>query len=1157
MRPIPLMITAALLYFPTLLQAACVDQGDGSHLCSGDSENHGNTLNRVILDNASAPASILNETSDPYSVATISYTTSSAAAAAALTGNGSNSMVVNNIGSSIILDGSGRNFSAGGWSTDSAGLLYNDGVLAGYAAAISAGSGVGSLLVNNSGVANGVLYPDLFQVGLPSRLEAYGSFTAAILANNSLLTVNNKGFMGDIVSFAGATYIPPSVQDGNQYASDVIAGTTIIDNQLLNDMGSYMGNIYVVDRNPLLDAAKEQDPGLVIAYSPDDVGPRNSIISNTNNGSINNIYLGSGLHVVNNVGGTIYGSIYVDQRDSEIIDVAGGTASTLYKVHGERDFTFNYDPSMGGSLYGSVNINDVVGATNTINVEFASGHFMNTFIANGLGENHFNFTCNTPPIGLNLYPCTLAATIQGFSDMHLQGTSIAIAGNYAVSGDITLSAQFNYLYSISTLTANNVIVSPGAILSAEGNETSFNQGIGNIVGNLVNQGDVNVGDATLNVSGNVLMNPGSSFTLAVGPNNTGAILSGGVTTFSPDSTLNTLVKPGSYVMNGESHLVATNVNGLPVINSGTGFVQWVTDVSTGDLILTARVGVPDFFSDEVSQAGINAANALFSSPSRSTSSVNLFKQLQTLSGEDVVRAAERLRPEINDGAIRLVMNSNDRIFGVIDNRLLDTYLVNLPQDKIGNPDTSTSGGLWVQGFGDRGEQDKYQGVDGYNASSAGMAAGVDKEIDAAGNLRVGFAFGYARSNASNTGHTVNNRIDIDSYMVASYMSNNWDDWYLNAIVGVGRNVYNTRRQLLQHAANGSHDGWQLGARVSVGRPWLASKQLAFIPTASLDYQYIKESGYEEQGKTSVVANPYVNGVPEFALIDSPINLRVDGRDFNSVRVGLGGKMIYAIEQPEWSAELELRAMARHEFGDLAQDNWARFTSGGEGFHSPGIRPARDSLQFGGSLRVYGTDERDQITLQTSYDADIREKYFGQIVSLNLRYDFNQGARYTKLAAQRRADAAKEIPVQYVKASEAEIAAMQQAMQSAIDLGETQSPEDAKSQEAINAAVHRWAAALGNKNTDAYFSSYAAEFNAPGGITRQQWERKRLAEISKENSNIKISQLRIRPQGKEAIVLFLQTQTMQGHDEVVQKVVDFQERNGRWLIVREDTIALAE
>lgn len=1156
LRPIPWLVTLALLAPPALVQAACVDQMDGSHVCSGDSDNIGTSLGRVIMDNSAAPASLSNQSDDPYAVGNIAHSIASVEQTATVTANGSQAVTINNLGSNIILDGSARDFSPTAWSTDSAGLLYNNGVLAGYAAAIAAGSSMASLTVNNLPIANGVFYQDFFQIGLPARVEAYGSFTAAIYANNPTLTVDNRGMMSDIVSFAGASYSAPALQDGTQYASGITAGTTIINNSFLPDMGAYLGNIYVVDRNPLLDAAKEQDPSLVIAYSATDVGPRNSIINNDIN-SINNIYLGSGRHVINNNGGTIYGSIYVDQRDSEVIDVTGGVATTLYKVHGERDFTLNQDFRLGGSHYGTVNINDVAGANNTINILLSSGYFSNVFTANGLGNNHFNLHCSNLAIGLNLYPCTLAADIQGFSGITLSGTSISIAGNYTVSGDFTLAAAYNYLYGISTLTADNVIVSPGSILSPGGNETSINQEIGTIVGNLVNHGSVIVGDATLNVSGDVLMHSGSQLTVAVGPQVTGALLSGGTTTFAPGSQLNTLIRPGGFVMNGDSHLVANNINGLPNINSGTGFVQWQADTSSGDLILNALVGVPDFIKGEVSEAGRNAVEALFSSPSRTLSSVRLYQQLQTLSGEDVVRAAERLRPEINDGATRMVLNSGDRVFGVIDNRLLDTYMASkLPAGMQATDMPPPGGGLWVQGFGDRGEQERFQGVDGYSASSAGMAAGMDKALDSAGNLRAGFAFGYARSNASNTGHTVNNRIDIDSYMLAGYFSHNWDDWYLNAMLGAGRNAYSSRRQLLQHAATSQHDGWQLGARVTVGRPWLASERLALIPTASLDYRYIKENGYEERGKTSVVVNPYVNGVPEFALVDSPINLQVASRDFNSFRAGLGGKMIYAIEQAAWSAELELRALARHEFGDMAPDSWARFLSGGEKFSSPGIRPARNSLQFGGSLRVYGTDEQDQITLQTSYDADLREDYFGQIVSLNLRYDFDQSKRYTKLATMRRT-AAKEaaIPIQHVKATEAEIAAINTAIQASADLGETQSSADTQSQQAIKATLERWAAALSNKNTDAYFSSYAADFDVPNGITRQQWERKRMAEIPKESTSIKLSQLRIQPHGNEAVVLFVQTQSIGNQDEVIQKVIDFKEKNGRWLITREDAISL--
>ncbi|MEQ1766699.1 MAG: autotransporter outer membrane beta-barrel domain-containing protein, partial [Methylotenera sp.] len=96
-----------------------------------------------------------------------------------------------------------------------------------------------------------------------------------------------------------------------------------------------------------------------------------------------------------------------------------------------------------------------------------------------------------------------------------------------------------------------------------------------------------------------------------------------------------------------------------------------------------------------------------------------------------------------------------------------------------------------------------------------------------------------------------------------------------------------------------------------------------------------------------------------------------------------------MQEKGWGADLELHGLYRHEFGNVAQDNFARFVTGGNSFLSPGVKPTRDDFVLGGSVRLTGDDENDQLTLLTSYDANFREKYFGQIMTLNMRYDFYQ------------------------------------------------------------------------------------------------------------------------------------------------------------------------
>ena len=1201
-----------LISLSNLAQAACSNVGD-IYTCTGDSSNEDAYLTGTfILNNSGAPASFSNISNSPV-VETIPAVvdadgveqfsaefgailrnfSASVEAARVIIASGGNPVTISNTGGLIQLrtiDMNGaptRMFDPGAWAyNELTKTLFNGGAEVGYAAAIFSDQNTPSLTINNNRVNNGLPFPGTGQLGISSTIAGSGEFTAAIYSNSALLTVNNTGDIGKIASYGGASYTPPTLQDGTQSATGVTAGLTVINNTNSlpgTDFSGNISSIYVVDRKILLTEAQTAS-GLAVAFGQNDIGPRNSIINNTGGSTIGgDIYLGSGAHVINNIGSAIRGTIYVDQTDAVVSEVVGGVNVPLYSVHGDRTFSLNYDAQQAissNNAQGDVIINDVFGAVNTINYQGKLETLFTNFTANGLGNNTLNLACTSTSTAVidfvRFAGCNYnGGGVSGFTTFNLAGTLIDLGAPISVNGDINLNAS--EVRILGPMTASNVIIgsqtTAGAVVVPFGNRDR----IGSITGNLINNGTLNIGSAIFNVDGNVQMNAGSNYLVSVGQLQSGAIVSTGTTTFDANSTIKPRVNSDRLVRNDDIFIFANNIIGLPTVQNGTGFLQFTASEVNNNLVLTAMNRVPDFLKGTISRSASNAVDAFFSYKGDNVLALALQGELQQQQGINVVRAAERLRPETNDGALRMVLSNTDKVFGILDSRLLDSYLASVKGEYDAEKEASltTGAGLWVQGFGDRGAQDGMQGSDGFGSSSAGMAAGIDRAIDDAGNKRVGFSAGFARGNVTNTGNTVNNRVDINSFMGAAYGSWAMDDWYINGALGVARNTYQGQRNLSTYGADSRHDSWQFSSRVEAGFPILLSESLAFIPIASLDYSHIKESGYKEDGRVvGFVTEPSVSDPTKQVpiIVDSqyverrdisPLNLQIEGRTFDSIRGGLGGKAIYSLQQTNWGAELELHGMYRHEFGDLTQDNSARFVVGSNSFKSSGIKPARDGFIVGGRLRLTGDDETDQLTLSANYDADIREKYFGQIMSLNLRYDFDGASDYFKKAKAKilanRAKLAKIPPTQLAKVTEKDIASINQAMQMT-DVGSefTLPVFDAAKQKEVDATIKTWATALTNKNTDMYFKTYSANFVTPDGSTRQQWERKRKTEISKEaNTAIKISDLTIAPEGDHALAMFTQTVTSGSQQEAVQKIVEMECRSGQWLIVSEYSVSLVE
>lgn len=130
-------------------------------------------------------------------------------------------------------------------------------------------------------------------------------------------------------------------------------------------------------------------------------------------------------------------------------------------------------------------------------------------------------------------------------------------------------------------------------------------------------------------------------------------------------------------------------------------------------------------------------------------------------------------------------------------------------------------------------------------------------------------------------------------------------------------------------------------------------------------------------------------------------------------------------------------------------------------------------------------------------------------------------------------------------SEAKAAAMPAAAKS--DVSGTASPESA-----IDAAITTWAKAWSAKDVDAYLAAYAGDY-AADGMTRSQWEAQRRARITGPKTiEVKISDLKIDPQGDTAKATFRQAYRSDRHRSTVTKTLELSLQGGQWRIVEEST-----
>lgn len=834
-------------------------------------------------------------------------------------------------------------------------------------------------------------------------IEATGAYTAAIYARAPGLTIINDG---TIINNSGAIAI--SSHQGLFAEQDDVAKTVtvLIGKTEIQNSGTITGDIVMADANALRYWAQEARglTGLVLNQT----GRRDSEIENHASGVINgNFYLGAGAHEIENAG-TINGNINVNQNVLFTYPTAPAGYTLVYTFSGGDDDDDDA-PASGSStpppdkhftlvntgvLNGNITIKDTAGAVNSVTL-VNNGFTGDITATTGLGNNSLTLLGSGTLHNITKFTTlTVGAADSGGGggdddDDDDAGPAPAATVWTLASGttqEFTGSATIN---TGSVLIVDSTLKTP--TVNVMGGGTLMGSGI--IMGSVNNSGIIDLRTAnssgqlvssTLTVTGAVNMAEGSILkTTITGPgstsanapsSNAGLLKVGATGTVEAGAKILPVAAPG-VVRSGDWYRVATNTNGgsvfdtLPSIQSSALITWTVKENADSDLVIGATARNPNTIPG-VTSGGAGALNTLGNYTGTNEKLVNLIAALQGLQSDSQVRkAAEQLRPAANGGQSQVALSINDRINAVIDQRIASTNLAAYGTSGVSTGEGGSGRAGWVQGFGFYGTQDQIKGIDGYTASSAGIALGADTAIGGGDAMRVGVALSYASSKVDDDGVNDGNTVKIDSYQATLYGSYAMPTWYVNAALGLGFHKYDSSRGItvgsLRDSATASHDGTQYSAKVEGGLPMKFGNN-TLVPVASLQYSHLDQDGYTEHSNLGTA-------------------LDVDKTRTDSVRSGLGARMLFDISEPDTRMAVELRAIWLHEFGNTSTDTTARFAAGGSSFTTSGAKIGRDSADLGIGMRFNSANGRQQILI--GYDAEIRDQYLGHTLMMQARQEF--------------------------------------------------------------------------------------------------------------------------------------------------------------------------
>lgn len=589
---------------------------------------------------------------------------------------------------------------------------------------------------------------------------------------------------------------------------------------------------------------------------------------------------------------------------------------------------------------------------------------------------------------------TITGTIGSSSDGKGKVTFNASSG-FTTGGQIgRADSTTNDLYLVSvtggslslghTIYANNITLSGGTTTLSTNVNVDAQAG-----------GNLTLSGGTLDLASKTLTNAGtggmavtgtsSALKTTIGGASAGYVsVSGAGATFNNSGTLTvTPTVSGTTVSNGAKYLLIDNAAaptlGTISIANG-GLLTWTASVATAggtdalgrtidannDIIMTASVQSASSVSG-VSSTSAQSLNAVSSYSGTNTPLTNLAAAVQSLSsGSALNTAGAVLRPEINRGSIEGATQATTQGLRVIEARSAALRQAQSNGTGISTGEAMRGLAVWGQGFGFYGDQGKKDGIDGYTASTGGLAVGADARL--LDPVRAGLSIGYSKTGVDDTGANSGNTNDIDSYQATLYGSYTGEPWYLNGLMAVGLHKYDTTRKVaftgFSDTATGKHDGWQYTGKIDCGYQ-IPVGDVVLTPTLGGQISHLRQDGYTESSS---------NGAA----------LKVNSVATTSVKSMLGGKVASTYKTEKGDLTPELRLGWHHEFKPNAVDTTASFSGGGSSFTTTSMKPGADSavIGLGATLAT-----KDNLSLMVNYDAEFREKYIGHNGMLQVRAEF--------------------------------------------------------------------------------------------------------------------------------------------------------------------------
>ncbi|MBS0288573.1 MAG: autotransporter domain-containing protein [Proteobacteria bacterium] len=597
--------------------------------------------------------------------------------------------------------------------------------------------------------------------------------------------------------------------------------------------------------------------------------------------------------------------------------------------------------------------------------------FANQFIFLSPGSG-FGFDVNISPTG----PITTQAG-DGSGRVLLGGNNTINFDIGAVGAALFQVSMFGssgtYVDLNANIVSNSVELVSGTTLKVSGSR-------------IIETLDLDVSNGTISLANNALLTvmgdinfngPSSALAVDMGGNlsTTGLIDASGQANMPLNTRLiinNSGFSPGQSTVIPILQGMGGTINTPNIVTPGNFLTSFSTSIVGDTLNLVITSEPLSIFADRTNTQGVAQALDSIALGMPIPGLDSILGQLVLFSDSDALNDALATLAPMVDGAIMYEsFNNQNRILGTIGDRMdrMNFWRQHLPPIKGGvnsGDKADADDGIWMQVYRWHANQKKRQSIPGYKDNTWGVILGTDRMITE--NSLIGVSLSWSTLD-------INNDVSLSKTKVDSYQATLYTDidfncpLYFKGAVGAAYNNYTSARNVVFNEVaffpRGRFHGTQVGVKGEMGYVFGGFNYHA-IPMVSMFYSHLDMRGYQETGAGAV-------------------GLLVDGANFNTFLLGLGGKLVddYAMNQ-YMLFQSEIHAMAFYDLFNDPMQLTSQFNGSGPSFNTQGFTPVQDCFDIGVGVTLF---THYSFNLTGVYDFNFKDGYKAHSGFFRARYEF--------------------------------------------------------------------------------------------------------------------------------------------------------------------------